>query len=270
MKPLYDFSQLPVDRTIAPLDSMLAPGLEAQYYDIGSRALELVRFSAELCDKPHYPDILDLPCGYGRVMRWLRAHYLYARITACDLERGGVDFCVERFGATPCYSRPDLRQLPFESQFDLIWMGSLLTHLPLDRWLTTLDCLVRWTRECGVIILSTQGRYFASLIARGQPDVAGSTDRPRLLARFARNGFAFEPYAKEKNGDYGIAVSSPEWLLRTLQRYPNLMVRAYLEQAWGMQDIVILYKRTGQYEPVLGTPELNAAGAGRPPGLPGR
>lgn len=259
MKKLYDFTGLPVDRTISPQDTMLAVGKETEYYDIGHRAVELVKFSAELCDKPHYPDILDLPCGYGRVMRWLRANYNYARITACDLERGGVDFCRDHFGALPVYSKPDLRELPFNAQFDLIWVGSLLTHLPLDKWLTTLDCLVKWTRDCGVIVMSTQGRYFTSQLARGQKYIVENIHKEALLADFKRDGFAYQPYFEEKNGDYGIAVTSPEWIGRTLQRHPNLILRSYLEQAWGMQDVVILYKRDGQYEPVLGTPDLNRA-----------
>ncbi len=264
MKPLYDFNQLPVDRTIAPQDTMLAPGKETEYYAIGHRALELVKFSAELCDKPHYPDILDLPCGYGRVLRWLRAGYNYARITACDLERPGVDFCATRFGALPVYSKPDLRELSFPGQFDLIWVGSLLTHLPHAKWLETLDCLVRWTSDCGVIILSTQGRYFCSQLARGQRYIVENIHKQPLLEDFRRDGFAYQPYFEEKEGNYGIAVTSPEWIGRTLQRYPNLILRTYLEQAWGMQDIVILYKREGHYDPVLGTPELNTApNAGR-------
>ena len=117
MKPLYDFSALPVDRTLAPRDGMLAKDADAtltgQYFDLGRRALELIHFSGELCDKPHYPDILDLPCGHGRVLRWLRAHYPYANLTACDLDRAGVDFCAKQFGARPVYSQPDLRQLHF-------------------------------------------------------------------------------------------------------------------------------------------------------------
>jgi SAM-dependent methyltransferase len=270
MKPLYDFGPLPVDRTIAPQDGMLAHGKETQYYEIGHRALELVKFSAELCNKPHYPDMLDLPCGYGRVMRWLRAHYNYARITACDLDRGGVDFCHERFGALPVYSQPDLRQLPFNAQFDLIWVGSLVTHLPLDRWLITLDCLVRWTRECGVIMLSTQGRYFASQLARGQRYIVETINKKALLAGFAQTGFAFQPYFEDKKGDYGITVTSPEWLMRTLQRYPDIIVRAYFEEAWGMQDVVILYKKAGHYKPVLGVPEMNTAAQPAKSGLLGK
>ncbi|MBI2497198.1 MAG: class I SAM-dependent methyltransferase [Opitutae bacterium] len=256
MKPLYDFSSLAVDRTLAPRDGMVAPDLPEQYFDLGRRALELIHFSAELCDKPHYPDILDLPCGHGRVLRWLRAHYGYAKITACDLDRDSVDFCAKQFGALPVYSEPDLRRLPFAAQFDLIWVGSLVTHLNQERWLTTLDCLVKWTRECGVVVFSTQGRTITSLLARGRKNVAENIDKPALLAEFARTGFAYQRYFESTpEEDYGLAVTSPEWLMRVLQRYPDIIMRAYLEEAWGMQDIVILYKKAGHFEPLLGVPE---------------
>lgn len=252
MKPLYDLSRLQPNRAVSPHDTMVWPGAEEQYFDLGRRALELVKFSGELCDKPHYPEILDLPCGYGRVLRWLRAEYDYARITACDLERPGVDFCAAQFRAEPVYSQPDLRQLPFASQFDLVWCGSLLTHLRPEAWLTALDCLIRWTRECGVILFSTQGRFFTTLLARGQDNIAENIDKPSLLANFAREGHAFEPYFEEAGRQYGVNVTSPEYVHRTLQRYPNVIVRAYLEQAWGIQDVVILYKKASYFEPLLG------------------
>jgi len=264
MKPLYDFSALSVNRTLAPRDGMVARDADAtlteQYFDLGRRALELIHFSSVLCDKPHYPDILDLPCGHGRVLRWLRAHYGYAKITACDLDRDGVDFCAREFGATPVYSLPDLHQLPFSAQFDLIWVGSLVTHLRRDRWLATLDCLVKWTRECGVIMFTTQGRTVSSLLARGRRDVAENIDKPALLEEYARTGFAYQRYFESNaEEDYGLALSSPEWVLRALQRYPDIIVRAYLEEAWGMQDVVILYKKAGHFEPLLGVPEQNVS-----------
>lgn len=267
VKPLYDFSSLSVDRTLAPGDGMVSPDLPEQYFDLGRRALELIHFSADLCDKPHYPDILDLPCGHGRVLRWLRAHYGYARITACDLERDGVDFCAKQFGAIPVYSKPDLHQVPFDARFDLIWVGSLVTHLRRDRWLATLDCLVKWTKECGVIVLTTQGRTVSSLLARGRRNIAENIDKPALLEDYSRTGFAYQRYFESHaEEDYGLALTSPEWVMRTLQRYPDIIVRAYLEEAWGMQDVIILYKKAGHFEPLLGVPELNAA----EPAAPGK
>lgn len=265
MKPLYDFSSLPVDRTLSPRDGMVASGLEGQYFDLGRRALELIHFSSVLCDKPHYPAMLDLPCGHGRVLRWLKAHYPYATITACDLDRDGVDFCAQQFGATPLYSEPDLRRLPLAAQFDLIWVGSLVTHLDETRWLHTLDCLVKWTKECGVIVFSTQGRTVTSLLARGRKNVAENIKKPELLDEFARRGFAYQRYFEATpEADYGFAATSPEWLMRALQRYPDVIIRAYLEEAWGMQDVVILYKKAGHFEPLLGVPEREEAAAKAP------
>ncbi len=222
------------------------------YFRLGCRALELIRLAAELCNKPHYPDILDLPCGHGRVLRWLRAHYDYARITACDLDRNGVDFCAKQFRAIPVYSEIDLRRLPFTAEFDLIWVGSLLTHLPRARWLLALDCLMDWTRDDGVLIFTTHGRTLSTLLARGRKDIVSNLDHPALFEEFRRTGFAYQPYAAgNPEDDYGLNLSSPEWVLSTLQRHPNMIIRAYLEEAWGMQDVIILYKKARYFEPML-------------------
>lgn len=248
MPLLNDLSQLHPDRTVSARDTMVSPGAEEQYFEIGRRALDLVMFSARLCDKPHYPEILDLPCGHGRVLRWLRAQYGYAKITACDLDRDSVDFCREQFGAVGVYSEPDLKRLPFGDQFDLVWCGSLLTHLRPDAWLDALDCLIRWTRDCGVIVFSTQGRFLATQLARGEGAFADNVDVGALLTSFKRHGHAFEPYYEDPARSYGISLTSPEYLGRVLQRYPNVILRAYLEQAWGVQDVTVLYKRAGYFE----------------------
>lgn len=250
MKLLHDLSHLRPNREISGRDTMVWPGAEEQYFSLGQRALDLVMFSGRLCDKPHYERILDLPCGHGRVLRWLRAQYDYAQITACDLERSGVDFCRDQFGATGVYSQTDLKALRFDAQFDLVWCGSLLTHLSPAAWHEAVDGLIRWTAECGVIVFSTQGRFFATQLARGEGGFADNVDIPALLGAFGREGHAFEPYYEDPTRQYGLAVTSPEYLGRVLQRYPNVIVRAYLEQAWGVQDVVILYKKAGYFEPL--------------------
>ena len=56
--------------------------------------------------------ILDLPCGHGRVLRYLSAAFPEAEITACDIMREGVDFCASTFGAIPVYSQDDPQQIP--------------------------------------------------------------------------------------------------------------------------------------------------------------
>lgn len=248
MRFLHDLGHIRLNRTVSPLDSMRDPKYPDQYYDIGARALDLILFASELCDKPHYPRILDLPCGYGRVLRWLRAQYDYADITACDLETRGVDFCAAEFRAKPVYSQPDLRRVAFEQPFDLIWVGSLFTHLPRDQWLATLNRLIEWTAECGIVIFTTHGRCYGSSLARGRKDIVGDVNVPALLTQFASEGFGYQPYFESEDGLYGVSLTSSEWVHGQLQRNPHVIVRAHLEEAWGMQDVFVLYKSSSYYE----------------------
>ena len=247
MKFSYDHTALHPNRAVSSRDTMVWPGAEEQYFQLGERAIDLVQLAADLCDKPHLPKILDLPCGYGRVLRWLRAKYPASEITACDLERAGVDFCRQQFGAVGVYSEPDLRNLKFDSPFDLVWCGSLLTHLPVSSWPSTIDALLAFVVDCGILVFSTQGRFFSTLLARGEGDFAENVDTERLLEAYRRDGAAFEPYYERADGAYGLAVSSPKFLAEILQSRPDVILRAYLEEAWGIQDVVILYKRQGHH-----------------------
>ena len=244
-------NELPVNFSVSPDDEMVTAGAESDYFTIGERALQLIKLAGQLCQRPDYQSILDLPCGHGRVMRWIRAQYPRATITGCDLNRPGVDFCREQFGAQGVYSEVDLQRLRFETPFDLIWCGSLLTHLPVEKALSTLDRLIDWASEDAVIMFSVQGRHFSSLLARDHGDFADNADIVSLLERYAAEGAAFEPYYEDPSQQYGLTLMTPEFLTRHVQRQTNVILRAYLEQAWGVQDVVVLYKKTAFFAPIL-------------------
>jgi SAM-dependent methyltransferase len=71
---------------------------------------------------------LDMPCGYGRVLRMLAQEIPGECITACDINRRAIRFCASHFGATPLRSTPSLERMRL-GRYDLIWCGSLVTHL---------------------------------------------------------------------------------------------------------------------------------------------
>jgi len=181
-----------------------------------------------------------------------------------------VDFCAKQFAATPVYSEIDLHRLSFASQFDLIWVGSLVTHLPA---IAAGDARLprQVTKEYGVIVFTTRAAMSQACSPAPQ-EHRGEYRQAALLEEYARTGFAYQRYFESSaEEDYGMALTSPEWLMRTLQRYPDVIMRAYLEEAWGMQDVVILYKKAGHFEPC--SAYRNRTPAGRPPaarGLLGR
>ncbi len=251
MIPLFDLEQVHASEFVSPRDEMVFPGAEEQYFTIGRRALELITLAGRLCNRPNFHRILDLPCGHGRVMRWLRAAYPHAEITGCDLNTDGVEFCHRQFGAHPLVSKPDLRDVGPDGSFDLVWCGSLLTHLPVDQAVDTLHCLLDWACDDGVVIFSTQGRFLSTQLARGEGDYADNVDVVSLLQDYRAKGAAFQPYYEDPVGRYGLTLTSPEFLQRTLQQRDDVIVRAFMEQAWGVQDVTIAYRKSSFYAPLL-------------------
>jgi len=107
-----------LNRLVSSNDEMVYPGQEDSYFEIGQQALDLIELAQSRCSRESLPRILDLPCGHGRVMRWLRAEFPESEIVACDLNRNGVDFCGDPFQAQGIYSERDLNQVHFKAGFD--------------------------------------------------------------------------------------------------------------------------------------------------------
>src|SRR5438128_2640807 len=171
---------------ISPLDEMFDLDLES-YLAKGEEALRLISLAAQAAPRDGFARILDLPCGYGRVLRHLRVAYPKADITACNIQREGVDFCAEKLGARPVYRADDL-----EGEFDLIWCGSLLTHLPLESWRGWLDLFEAHLAPYGVLVFTVQGRRVFYLLDKGVED--HGVDPKRLLADYAAQGSGYENY----------------------------------------------------------------------------
>ena len=127
-----------INSTIALDDQMFAPGQESHYFSVGEDGLNNVLASLVRSRRQTVQHLLDLPCGHGRVARHLRAAFPDATISFCDIDRAGVNFCCQTFDGRPIYSLPELTQVTLGGPFDVIWIGSLFTHVDearTQRWL---------------------------------------------------------------------------------------------------------------------------------------
>jgi SAM-dependent methyltransferase len=239
-QPVHGLADGDVIRTIAPEDEMYAASVDV-YLQKGRLALSCIQAAIGALPEtyPRQPirRALDLPCGHGRVLRHLRAAFPQAEIVACDIDRGGVDFCAHTFDAVPAYSAEDPAQIELEGPFDLIWCGSLLTHVDSHHWTGFLDLFHRLVGEGGVVVFTTHGRRAADLLWRGDHLGLAPESAARLLSVYERSGFGFESYPRQDG--YGISLSSPAWVTAAVTSRPGWRLLGYTEMGWGsFQDVI--------------------------------
>jgi SAM-dependent methyltransferase len=208
------------------------------YMSVGQSALRCVRLAMLAARKESFETILDLPSGHGRVLRTFKAAFPTAQITACDLDRDAVDFCAATFGAVPVYSHEQPERIELHEVFDLVWCGSLLTHLDQSRWAGFLARFESLLAPGGILLFTTHGRFVAERLRRAThsygltPDAIGD-----VLAGYDRDGFGYADYASQAG--YGISLSSPAWVTKKQQTVPNLRLLSFTEQGWNRHQDVI-------------------------------
>lgn len=233
---------------ISPRDNMFR--VKKRYLNSGWRALGCIRLGMVAAGKSDVESALDLPCGHGRVLRWIKAEFPAARLGACDIDRDGVDFCAATFGAQPVYGQPDPADVVIAEPYDLIWSGSLFTHLPPDHWQGFLDLFARALTPGGLVVFTTHGRSIAEIMPE-QQSVYGPIDLEALLRDFERDGAAYQEYAHRPEyrerlslpSTYGISLTRPSAVCALVERQPDLRLVGFNEGSFNRQDAVSAVRR---------------------------
>jgi len=220
-----------VSDTVSPQDGMFR-GNGQHYYSVGLSAMRCIRRA--LNELPRQASeihtVLDLPCGFGRVLRFLGHGFPEARIHACDILQEGVDFCVAELGAIAAPSRPELDSLELEVRFDLIWCGSLITHLPAHRTRQLLRFFARHLAPGGALLFSIHGELVAERMRKGK-DYGSRQERVQAaLNNFSRDAYGFLPNPRQQ--DYGISLTSPGCIRTELAEIGCWRETYFQERAW--------------------------------------
>jgi len=226
-----------VIKEISPRDVMYKSDPD-RYFLLGSQALETIERFRALTGSSPIKTILDLPSGHGRVLRFLRAAFSDAVIAACDVDRDAVDFCARGFDAQPIYSTVDLGALPLEGTYDLIWCGSLLTHVHADQWRALLRVFSDHLSPSGLLVFTTHGRTHAHRLRSRQTSLGLSDWAARaIVSDYEHLGFGYQNYANQEG--YGISLASPSWVCSQVAQTSGLRLAGYQEQGWAeSQDTI--------------------------------
>ncbi len=249
-------------RDVSPNDEMYAGDKDGGdwYWFVGRSAIECISHCMAAAGKRarDVTRILDFPCGHGRVMRYLKLAFPHAEITACDLLRDGVDFCSSRFGAVPVYSHNDPTRIGLQGRaFDLIWVGSLFTHLPGTRWNSFLNLFASSLREDGLLVFSAHGLlvyYRIKGIDRSYNYGLPHWRDTLVCHSYERNGMGYANYAQ--SADYGISLSNPAWVCDQIRRIPELTMVHFSASAWHNYHDVYACRRLSDNQIVNSTSSI--------------
>lgn len=232
-----------VIRDISPKDDMFQ-GNNQHYFHVGELALECIRAALSEAGKSggDIRNILDLPSGYGRVLRVLKVAFPEAKITACDLVKDAVDFCAEKFGADPVYSSETVSNIPLTGFYDLIWVGSLFTHINSDQWKNFFELFDKILSPGGLLVVTFHGPYvIRNILSKDNTYGLRDDSLASLLSQYSQNQYGYVNYPFQNA--YGISVSTPAYIKQILSQYSDLKFISYKERAWDdHQDVLCCQK----------------------------
>jgi SAM-dependent methyltransferase len=237
---------------ISPRDAMFNGHPDLGIYNVlADAALGSIRLALLIAQKQTVNGMLDLPSGHGRVTRMLRAEFPDAKLACCDIDHDAVDFCGATFDAIPIYGREAPALDMFAGlQFDLIWCGSLLTHLDSPMWKTFLDLFEAVLVPDGILVFTTHGRPMAGRLRDpelGPMHIPDAQVREAILSDYDEQAFGYADYelpdghrdALSLPKRYGTSLARPSWVCRQVEDRPGLRLLTYMEGRWGgSQDVI--------------------------------
>jgi SAM-dependent methyltransferase len=184
--------------------------------------------------------ILDMPCGFGRVIRSLTARFPNASIYACDIRPAAVRFCSRRFGAQGVIATAEPEELTFPTSFDLIWCSSLITHFDAPRALALVDLFARNASPGGIIVFTANGTNTVDEIRAGADYKLTPAAIIAVLAQYERDGYGYHNYPSQPA--YGVSLTSPEWVSANVEGRHGLQNIAFAPGGWGGGQDVYAYR----------------------------
>ena len=172
----------------------------------------------------HVGSVLDFASGHGRFTRHLIQEIEPRRVWASDIYQDAVRFQSETFGVTGLLSKSDPAEFESPRRFDLIFVSSLFTHLPPQRFLAWLSKLYSLLSDDGLLVFTTVGID---------------------LANDEASGFVFRPISESRSLDgseYGATFVSEAFVAKAIRDVigDGVVWKRFAHGYLGFQDLYVL------------------------------
>jgi SAM-dependent methyltransferase len=237
---LFDDISLIVSRDVMVGDHMYNEKNPDHYFRVGHSAITSITAALMLAGRPAPYRILDFACGSGRVTRWLKAIFPGSNIICSDLRQDSLTFLKNSFDVEIVLSNPFFSDISFDEPFDLIWCGSLITHLPQKQTQIFLECCASWLSHDGIAVVTFCGREVKRRMALSEQKYLLAKDAEKIISELEITKYGYVNYLGKDN--IGFSICHPEWMLNEMIRLKNSVV-ILSEAAWDNHQDVLAFRR---------------------------
>lgn len=225
-------------------DGMFEPNKEGStehYLSVGIQALNIIVKNLSIINVDTPKKILDFGCGHGRVMRFLSAYFPNTEMIGTEVIEDCIDFCSNTFGVKTFISTPDFSNLPQNLDAQVVWAGSVFTHISEKRYKELLRYFSASLSVGGIAIFTTHGRKAEEFVKKRVYGLSAFNTK-KILFQYNLNGFGYADYMEIKN--YGTSINTPAWFCKMLKKeFPEFRLISYTEQYWdNHQDVICIQK----------------------------
>ena len=198
------------------------------YLADGWRTMSETMQVLEQVDRPltGVSSMLEFASGFGRFTRHL-ARALPGRVTCSDVLPGSGDFAREQFGVKAFESSFEPEAIEFPERYDVVFVLSLFTHLPVPAWNAWLRALGGAVAPGGVLLFSVHSEELA---------------REELGVTLNDEGYCFLPHSESPTLDpekYGTTLTTRQLVVDQVRAALGVEPALYQPGAfWVGQDAV--------------------------------
>lgn len=210
-----------------------------RYLWCGESAIPVIMSALLLSQKTEVRSVLDYACGGGRVARYLRALFPDTDLFFSDIDADRANFCANRFNGVSIPANASF-DYPLGRSFDLIWVGSLFTHIDHTRMQKLFSFLWSSLNRDGLLIATFHGPSVLNINKK----LISSDKWQRITDSLKENGVGYESYDRFEGDNIGVSVIDFARVYQLGTRHPNSRLVAYNEVGWaGLQDVGVWIKR---------------------------
>lgn len=239
------YTAQPLDTTVHPQDDMFKKSGNdwAPYNSVGESAARVIFSSLAVCPVERVARVLDFGCGHGRVARHLRALFPGAELFFSDIDEAAAKFCASQFRGEAVPACEEFSQVRLPADLDLIFLGSVFTHLDWSRAQTLWTQCFRSLRAGGALVGTFRGRTaYRMMLSNPQRHNANGYYAP-MIASYLSHGFGYQDYKGFTRWGQNLFAPTKYQALSEPQELARMV--GLTEAGWAnIHDVVTWTRRT--------------------------